>query len=105
MTNYHYGDRITQYGNFNVGKAELTSDPQAALREMFRVIAVMRGEVPESDRKVIDRSLETVAAGDKVSKDDFRHALRDIAGIAAVVGQVGVPVIDAIRSVLTAIGL
>jgi hypothetical protein len=104
MTNYHYGDRITQYGNFNVGKAELASDPQAALRELFRVIAVMRGEAPESDREVIDRSLETVAAGDKVSKADFRQALRDIAGIAATVGQVGVPVIDAIRSVLTAIG-
>jgi hypothetical protein len=56
MSSYHYGDKVTQIGDQNIGmiKNQMPVDLQAALRELVRAIALMRGQVTESDRLVID---------------------------------------------------
>jgi hypothetical protein len=40
-----------------------------------------------------------------VKKGTLRRALGNIAGVAAMVGQVGVPVIEGVREVMAAFGI
>jgi hypothetical protein len=105
--NFHYGDNVTQHGNHNVGiiKNQGPADPQAAFREMITAVQVLRGQVSAADRQVIDESMKAIGTGDNVEKGTMRRALSNIAGVATVVGQVGVPVIESIRAVMTALGL
>jgi hypothetical protein len=49
--------------------------------------------------------METIASENNSTEGAFRRALSNIAGVATVVGQVGVPVIEAIRAVITALGI
>jgi hypothetical protein len=49
--------------------------------------------------------METIEAGGNGDKGALRRALGNIAGVAAVVGEVGVPVIEAIRKVMAAFGM
>jgi hypothetical protein len=49
--------------------------------------------------------MNTIGAGDNVEKGTLRRALGNIAGIAAMVGQAGVPVIEAVRQVMAAFGI
>lgn len=104
--NYHYGDQVNQIGNHNIGiiKQE-AADPQAALHEMIKAVEVLRGTVSSDDRAMIDESMQVVRSGDDADKGRLRAALRNIAGVAAMVGQVGVPVIEAIRGVMKAFGI
>lgn len=105
--NFHYGDNVTQHGNHNVGiiKNQGPADPQAAFREMITAVQVLRGQVSAADRQVIDESMKAIGTGDNVEKGTLRRALSNIAGIATVVGQVGVPVIESVRAVMAALGL
>lgn len=106
-SSYHYGDEVTMYGDHNIGmiKNQASADPRAVLQEMIKAVQVLRGQVSAADRQVIDESMATVGKADQVEKGTLRRALADIAGIAAVVGQVGVPVIDAVRKVMAAFGI
>lgn len=107
MIDYHFGDRVNQYGDHNVGliKNQGPSDPQAAFREMINAVQALRGQVSAADRQVIDESMNTIGTGDNVEKQPLRRALGNIAGVAAMVGQVGVPVIESIRKVMAAFGM
>jgi hypothetical protein len=106
-SNSHFGDEVTQYGDYNIGmiKSQTPVDPQAALREMINAVQVLRGQVSVTDRQVIDEAMETISAEDVSNKRSWRRALSDIAGIAAVVGQVGAPVVESVRKVMAAFGL
>ncbi|MEV0587186.1 hypothetical protein [Nonomuraea sp. NPDC050310] len=106
MTNYHYGDNITQHGSYNIGKIQNNApvDPQAAFREMIQAVQVLRTQVSPADREAIDAAVATVTSAEP-GEGAFRRALREIAGVASVVGQVGAPVIDAVQKVTTALGL
>jgi hypothetical protein len=101
MSSYHFGDKITQHGNNNIGVIKTSADPQAALRD---AVAILRGQIAESDRRTLDESMMMINAGDATPRQSLRQALTDIAGIAAVVGQVGVPVVEAVRNVMRAFG-
>jgi len=107
MNAYHFGDKVKMYGDHNVGiiKNQGSTDPQAAFREMINAIQALRGQVSATDRQVIDESMNTIATGDNLEKQPLRRALANIAGVAAMVGQVGVPVIESIRKVMTAFGM
>jgi hypothetical protein len=121
-TNYHYGDKVggdkfggdkfggdkvSVRGNHNVGmiKNQETADPREALQEMINVVQVMRGQISAGDRQVIDESMTIVHRADNVEKGTLRRALSNIAGVAAMVGQVGVPVLESIRTVMAAFGV
>jgi hypothetical protein len=105
--NFHFGDEVTQYGDHNVGmiKNQGPADPQAAFRDMVSAIQVLRGQVSPADRQVIDESMQAIGTGGNVEKGTLRRALGNIAGVATMVGQVGVPVIEAVRAVMAAFGL
>jgi hypothetical protein len=105
--NYHFGDEITQHGDYNVGMIKNlgNADPQSALREMVNVVRALRDHVTAADRRVIDDSLKTIGTGENVEKGTLSRALRNIAGVAVMVGQVGVPVIEAVRRVMAAFGI
>jgi hypothetical protein len=105
---YHYGDNINQYGgHHNTGKAtsQLPADTRQALLEIIDLTDVMRRQVSTAQSQVIDESVEILRRGDTTDRSSVRRALGNIAGIAALVGEVGVPVIDAIRKVMTALGV
>jgi len=104
MSNIHFGDNVVQHGDHNIGIIK-NQDAQVALRELVSLVAILRGQIPEDDRRVVDDSMETIEAGGNGDKGALRRALGNIAGVAAVVGEVGVPVIEAVRKVMAAFGM
>ena len=104
---FHFGDEVTQHGNHNIGmiKNQGPADPQAAFREMINAVQILRGQVSASDRQVIDESMRAIGTGGNVEKGTLRRALGSIAGVATMVGEVGIPVLQSIRAVMAAFGL
>ena len=105
---YHFGDEVTQYGDGNIGmiKNEGPADPRAALRELVSAVQILRGQVTSSaDLQLIDESMSTIRMGQGAEKGSMRRALGTLAGIATVLGQVGAPVVDAVRQAMTAFGI
>jgi hypothetical protein len=104
VSNIHFGDNVIQNGDHNIGVIK-NQEPQIALQELVSLVAILRGQVPEEDRGVIDKSIGTIQSGGHGDRGALRRALGTIAGIAALVGEVGVPVIEAVRKVTAAFGL
>jgi hypothetical protein len=110
MTNFYGDQHITQHGGNNVGISTGTYNsapavPQDALREMIEAVNALRAQVSPADREVIDASMRTVGTGSGVARQPLRQALSQLAGVATVVGQVGAPVVEAVRKVMAAFGL
>jgi hypothetical protein len=107
MTGNHYnGSHIQQYGDNAIGMINNNNgpaDPRAALREMIDAVHALRGQVSPADRQALDESVRVIGAGAEPQR--LRRALGGIAGIATVVGQVGVPVVEAARKVMAAFGM
>jgi hypothetical protein len=103
----HFGDEVTQFGDHNVGmiKNQAPVDPRTALREMVTAVRTLRGELSPADLQVVDESLGAIGDGQNVDRGTLRRALGAIAGVAAMVGQVGVPVIEAVRRATGALGM
>lgn len=93
-------------GDHNVGidKRQGAPDPGQELRELADLVGMLRGQVGPGDRGVIDGALDAIDSGDTSENGPLRGALRQVAGIAVMVGEVGAPVIEAIRKVMTALG-
>jgi hypothetical protein len=110
-SNYYGGQHVTMRGGsnntgINNGVVNNTqAAPQDALREMIGAVAVLRGQVSPADRDAIDASMSTIGTGADVEPQPLRGALQSLAGIATMVGQVGVPVVEAVRKVMAAFGL
>ncbi|MEV4150407.1 hypothetical protein AB0J40_42615 [Amycolatopsis sp. NPDC049691] len=107
---YHYGDsyggdRVEVSGS-GIGKIvyQGPADRQAALRELLDAVQALRPQVTGPDRQVIDESLATLQAP-QPEPARLRRALGAVSGVAMMVGQVGVPVAEAVRKVLTALGM
>ena len=105
----HSGDQVNQYGDGNIGiiKFHGQADPQAALQEVIGAITALRGNVgiSSADRRVIDESAEIIRASRDTERGTLRKALGNVAGIATLAGEVGVPVIEAVRKMTAALGL
>ncbi|MFE2552982.1 hypothetical protein ACFXGI_31185 [Streptomyces sp. NPDC059355] len=101
------GDNFQVYGTNNIGKIgtqnNAPQDPQAALQELISLIEVLRGRVREDDRAVLDASLDTLTEDD-VEHGAFRRALGSVSGVAQLVGEVGLPVAEAVRRVMALFG-
>jgi hypothetical protein len=107
MSSYHFGDEVTQHGDHNIGmiKNQGPVDPQLAWREMINAVQVMQGQVSAGDRQTIDESMKVIRSADQAEPGVTRRALANIAGVATMVGQVGVPVVEAVRKVMAAFGM
>jgi len=102
------GDSVVQFGGHdNIGKIvnQAPPDPHTALDEVMRLAEALRGQVSPADARVIDESVDVLRHGDPSDDHVLRRALGNIAGVAAIVGTVGAPVIEAVRSVLSALGM
>lgn len=101
------GDNFKVDGAHNIGKIgtqnNAPQDPRAALQELISLVEVLRGRVQEDDRAVLDESLDTLTE-DGVERGAFRRALGSISGVALLVGEVGLPVAEAVRRVMALFG-
>jgi hypothetical protein len=118
---YHYGDTFggdnvagdkiggdkIEVRDHGIGKIvhQGQADPQLAFQEMISAIRTLRPHLSGADRQVIDESLYTLEARQSPEPARLRRTLGAIVGVATMVGQVGVPVIDAVRKVMTAVGM
>lgn len=107
MSSTNHGDIINQWGDHNIGKIsnEAQADPGLQLLELIRMARILREHVSYDDCQVIDESVEILRQGDGAARVSLRCALGNIAGIAALVGDVGAPVIEAVRKVVAALGI
>jgi len=100
---FQVGDVVNMHGGSgNVGKIQNTyqsaGDAQGAFREVFDSVQALRERVSAADRQTLDESLRVI--GDGGEPGGLRRALTAIMGVAVVVGEVGVPVVEAVRRVL-----
>ncbi|GAA4412077.1 hypothetical protein ACFQV2_04000 [Actinokineospora soli] len=86
---FHHGDNIVQIGDHNTVNKGI-----APLVDLRAAVDALRPHVPPADRPLYDDSADALRAGD----DPSRESLRAIAGIAAMLGSVGAPVVEAVRS-------
>ncbi|MFG2979628.1 hypothetical protein ACGFYQ_00010 [Streptomyces sp. NPDC048258] len=98
------GDNYNASGPGSIGRIQNTyqgaQDPQAVFEDMIRAIRTLRGQVSDEDRQVIDESLATITQGDAAPPGAFRRALASVTGVATLVGEIGLPVAEAVRRVL-----
>jgi hypothetical protein len=101
-SNINYGNQIYQPGSHNsasMSTGQSATDLAAALRELLDAVEGMQSQVPAADRQRVHASVSTVRRGEQAERGAFREALSTIAGVAAMVGGVGVPVVEAVRKV------
>ncbi|WP_427920303.1 hypothetical protein [Streptomyces sp. cg40] len=106
------GDSFHQYGAGSIGKATHSGSgdivtggkngpgPEAgpSLAGLLREIDELRRYLDASDRAEVDATVEEIRSNP--SEERFGRLLRRIAGIAAVIGEAGVPVITTVRALL-----
>lgn len=115
--NQHYyfgnGDHVTMNGGSgNVGidkrvtpAQELPQDVEEALRELLSLIQTLRAQVPPVSSDTLDDLLPALRTEADVQPPERHRALLAVAGIAATVGALGVPVIEAVNKVLELMGM
>lgn len=80
-----------------------SADQRAAFKELLEAVQALRPQVVGTDRQVIDESLATLQAP-RPEPARLRRALGAVSGVAMMVGQVGAPVVEAVRKVMAALG-
>ncbi|MFG2042957.1 hypothetical protein [Dactylosporangium sp. NPDC048998] len=107
MTNYVGGDQYNQYGAHSIGRIEHhgAADPARAYHDLLLAVRTLRAQVSPADRELVDEQLGVLSAGPDQDRGTLRRALSTVAGVAMVVGQVGAPVIQAVRQVTAALGM
>ncbi|NUP62017.1 MAG: hypothetical protein HOW71_07545 [Nonomuraea sp.] len=100
------GDSVMQWGDHNIGivKSEGAVSAQDALEQLVRAALQLRERVSASEREVIDGSVAVLRAGEQ-DRGRLRRALVSVAGVAALVGDVGAPVLGAAERLMEAAGL
>lgn len=108
------GDHIRQYGDRSVGKQQHSGSgdnvagdkrihapesPSAAMDNVLAAVHVLRGHLNEADRAAVDSAVRQLDPSGTAAALD--GPLKRIAGIAALLGEVGVPVITAIKELLS----
>jgi hypothetical protein len=107
MTNIHVGDNNSTYGAnspINIGRVN-GQDTEFLISQLISAVQEMRGQVPVSAQQIADDFLALAASPAKPDKRRLRDALLQLGTMATLVGQVGVPVIEAIDKLRTALGL
>jgi hypothetical protein len=112
--NYYFGDNVTMHGgrnNTGMIKNSGTSDTQEvppalteALAELHHLLQDLRAQVPPASVQAIDDSLPSITTDAPVPQQERHRALMAVAGIAATVGTVGRPVLEAVNKILDLVG-
>lgn len=110
MSGNHYcGDNVNMYGgHHNTGMVKKQTGPavpaspelQAAVRELHDLVRELRAQAPPASARAIDESLPEITAEAGAPVNERHRALMAVAGIAATVGAIGQPVIEAVNKIL-----
>ncbi|WP_299538093.1 hypothetical protein [uncultured Streptomyces sp.] len=102
----HIGDAVTQHGDHNTGIVHHHTPPseEEALRRLQIAVATLRPHLAEEDLPVVEAGMQTLAPGSGAEPSRVRLALTSIAGVATMIGSVGVPVVEAARGVMESWG-
>ncbi|MET9166407.1 hypothetical protein OIE90_14035 [Streptomyces cellulosae] len=106
------GDQIQQYGAGSIGKAEHTgsgdivaggknvgvAEAGPALQALLAEIERLRPHLDTADQAEVDAA--TGAIAQETSAERRRSLVQRISGIAALVGEVGLPVVTAAKALL-----
>ncbi|MFI5689618.1 hypothetical protein [Streptomyces sp. NPDC051636] len=108
--NYYFGDSVSMHGGQgNTGIIKNQAAPaapaaspelEAAVRELVALVEQLRGQVPPASAQAIDDSLPDITADPGAPTQQRHRALMAVAGIAATVGAVGQPVVEAVNRIL-----
>ena len=111
--NYYFGDNVSMHGGFgNTGIVKNHAAPagteaspalEAAIRQLVELVQELRAQVPPASAQSIDDCLPDITTAPGTQPQRHR-ALMAVAGIAATVGAVGQPVVEAVNSVLALLG-
>ncbi|MEU3958618.1 hypothetical protein AB0F42_02050 [Streptomyces buecherae] len=106
------GDHIQQYGAGSIGKAEHTGSGDIVaggktvgatvggpvVEALLREIEKLRPHLDEGGRAEVDAAAESIA--EETSPERLRGLVQRVSGIAALVGEMGLPVIAAAKALL-----
>ncbi|MET9463400.1 hypothetical protein ABZY44_01010 [Streptomyces sp. NPDC006544] len=118
---HHIGDNVTVNGSHNIGIVKNHSpsvSPSATpaldgqIEALRRMLLELRAQVEPASARSIDRNLPAITSGPAEETaaveggfEERRHgALMAVAGIAAVAGEIGVPVLAAVTAILRLLG-
>jgi len=110
---YHFGDNVTMHGgtgntgivkNQGVPAAPVSPALESAVADLHRLVEALRGQVPAASAQAIDDSLPAITADATAATPERHRALMAVAGIAATVGAVGQPVLEAVNKILGLLG-
>lgn len=112
MTDIRIGNINTTNGDFspiNVMQ-QAPAGPRTLLLDLIRTVEQMQDQLHGTDKQAVAEFLDLAKSLDansqnQVDKHHLRAALQNVAGVATMVGQVGAPVIEAIRGLKDALGL
>jgi hypothetical protein len=107
---FYFGDNVTMHGgtgNTGIAKHQAPAgappvDPalQAAVEELRRLVATLRQQIPAASAQAIDDSLPALTTDPGTAPQERHRALMAVAGIAATVGAVGQPALEAVNRIL-----
>ncbi|MFG2140392.1 hypothetical protein [Streptomyces sp. NPDC048650] len=106
------GDHVAMHGGSgNVGidkrvtpAQEVPPAVQEALRELLALAQELRAQVPPAGADALDGALPALRAESDVPPQERHRALLAVAGIAATIGTLGTPIIEATNKVLELMG-
>ncbi|AXE23498.1 hypothetical protein C0216_08505 [Streptomyces globosus] len=111
---YNFGNVVNMHGgqgntgmSFGGGAAAgpaLSPAAERALLELLPLVQELRTRVPQVAVQRIDESLPALSADAAVSPEQRYNALTAVAGIAATVGAIGQPVVEAVSALLGLLG-
>ncbi|MFE0803306.1 hypothetical protein [Streptomyces sp. NPDC058812] len=112
--NYYFGDSVSMHGGLgNTGIVKNQAAPaapeaspalEAAIQQLVELVRELRNEVPPASAQSIDDCLPDITTAADTPPQQRHRALMAVAGIAATVGAVGQPVVEAVNSVLALLG-
>ncbi|MET8560277.1 hypothetical protein ABZV75_06590 [Streptomyces flaveolus] len=112
---FYFGDNVNMHGgrgNTGIIKQQVTPDGAAAMppalldaiQELLQLVGELRDKVSTPSAQAIDDVLPVIRADGSAQPQERHRALMAVAGIAATVGAVGQPVIEAVNKILELVG-
>ncbi|MCX4528642.1 MULTISPECIES: hypothetical protein [unclassified Streptomyces] len=107
VVNMHDGEGNTGmvvHGGTSVGPRQADPALERAVRELVDLLTDLRTHAPQADVRRIDEALPAITADPAAAPAERGNALRTVAGVAALMGEIGAPALAAARALLQLLG-